>query len=486
LEAPLLPLLSLFVFTALADEPERPTEVPEPARAPGPIEAVPETVAEPEVPKFSLLDAVIRTAQAVPTLNAQTCVPVLETWYSTLEGLDPTMVDMDSTAQAAPMLLDGVWTMRMSLQERIVTLTADDTLTDECLRSIRRVDGANRYLTDHLYELLPEDQRNDGLQVNPAVDFENWHQGIRSGDILVTRGTVLSSAGIAHMGRIDAQFSHNVLTYRPDPDGHVLTVEAYMEWGAITQTLHDVLEHQVGRVVVLRYNDEQFAGEAAAKAWDRIENGPKVHYDGAFEYDEHSRLFCSEVPAWAWKTAGGPTDIPSRLTVFEVEKNAGLYRQMGIDADITSAPADILYDPRFTIVAEWRDVAMLRTMRRHDATVEALMTWMEELDYELKPGPAERNMIGFGLFVRRIPLLGLALKNSLHPKSSRKFLVTGLALNNAADGVYAEFDKRLEGREGIVTWTEMREILEQIRVDDLAVWNESPKDSKFHRTMHPR
>ena len=56
---------------------------------------------------------------------------------------------------------------------------------------------------------------------------------------------------------------------------------------------------------------------------------------------------------------------------------------------VTSAPADMLYEPSFEIVAEWRDPSVLASMREHDAVVESMMSWMEELDYALKPLPGD-------------------------------------------------------------------------------------------------
>ena len=78
------------------------------------------------------------------------------------------------------------------------------------------------------------------------------------------------------MGRIDGQFSHNVLIYRPDPEGEVRTVEAYMEWGGISQTLDELLHHGLGRFVVLRYQDAELAALAAERGHERMNSKPPI------------------------------------------------------------------------------------------------------------------------------------------------------------------------------------------------------------------
>ena len=301
--------------------------------------------------------------------------------------------------------------------------------------------------------------------------------------MLVARGVALSSAGIAHMGRIDSQFSHNALVYR-DPSGAAWTVEAYIETGAIVQPLEDFLAHDQGRLVVLRHRDATFAADAAARAFDRIANGKKIHYDAAFDGDSGDRLFCSEIPRWAFgELMGQPPTIPHDLTVFPTDQTPALFEAMDLSVDVLAAPADVLYDPRFEVVAEWRDVDAIGTMRRHDAVVESLFQWMAEDGYALDPRFSDRAYVGVGRTLRQTPGVGWTLRNTLSPGMDVDFLVASLTLQNAAIELDAALAEAMSGPG--LTRDQLLAQLEVLRVADLAVWRDRPRRSGFHRRLHP-
>jgi hypothetical protein len=413
---------------------------------------------------------------SVRSVDAATCDASLNGAFERLAAIDPSTVDrraLDTTA-----LVDQVWTIRLDAQERLIDLHADGPVPTDCITGFRRIDLASRYLIDHL--LLETPDARPWLTTTDLQDFDD----LRAGDILVTRGAGLSSAGIAHIGRIDSQFSHNAMVH-VRPDGTRWTVEAYLERGGLVQPLETFLEHGLGRVLVLRHDDAALAAEAARLAHDRIAHGDPIDYDEAFDdSDDGDELFCSEIGPWAFAMAGGPTDMPLHKTVFPRDVNPAMFDAMGIDRDLLSAPVDLVFDPRFRIVGEWRALDHLEEMRRHDAVVEALFHWMEEEGYALDQKWRHRTTVRIGLAVRKTPILGRLLSSMVHPNGDVQFLVAGLALQEAGERLWADFQDALGDAER-PSYAEMQQILEDIRKADLAVWTRKPRRATVHRVIHP-
>jgi hypothetical protein len=289
------------------------------------------------------------------------------------------------------------------------------------------------------------------------------------------------TAGIAHIGAIDSTFSHNALVYIDDA-GRAFTVEAYLERGAIVQPLADFLDHDLGRVVVLRHPDAALAELAAAAAYHRVAHGEPIHYDGGLDHtDGGERLFCSEIGPWAYAQAGGPPDLPLHPTRYPREQNPAFFDAMGLPQAILTAPADLLFDPRFQLVGEWRDLGQLETMRRHDAIAESLFTWMERDGYALSPRWSHRATVDVGLGVRRTPLLGSLVADRLHPHSERDFLITGLALQQAGELLWHELQPRIDAEE-TPTRERLLAELQLIRDEDLAA---GPRGGALHRVLRP-
>ncbi|MCB9678352.1 MAG: hypothetical protein H6737_24835 [Alphaproteobacteria bacterium] len=417
----------------------------------------------------------------VPTIDATTCQPTLQAFFDELEAIDPHSVDLDDVAAHGAQVIQDVFAYRTEVHTRLRGLFEAGELSPGCVLGARRADLAGRYLQDALYIALGDAAPGPWV-VAPGQDFRVPERDLRAGDVIVSRADALTSAGIAHMGGIDGQFSHNVLIHR-DLEGHARTVEAYIERGAISQPFEAYFEDHVARVVVLRYRDPGFAAEAARRAYARIRDGRELDYDAGFDYADHRALFCSEVVPWAFvgMMDDGPTDFPYDLTVFDKAENAALFETMGIEVDVTSAPSDILYDPRFDIVAEWRDVALLDRMRRHDVVVESLFTWMEKKGYRLESTPTDRTLVKTALFFRRF---GLFAKR-LHPRGDPVFLVPTYSLDVAGHALLDAFDEALgDDDTQMMTYQELRDVLEGIRVRDLEAWNAGEK-TIFHERLHP-
>ncbi len=418
--------------------------------------------------------------------TAATCPVVLEELYTRLETLDPRAADPADLGEHGAELVGLSWTTRLALHERLRGWAGANELTAPCMRSLRRADLALRYLEDYLLEALPPAGRPAPWLAAPGLGFDG-RDDLRSGDVLVTRATALSSAGIAHMGRVDSQFSHNVLVY-VDPAGRAWGVMAYLEEGSLVEPIDEFLADSIGRVVVLRHPDQALAEKAAKLAYARVVDGPPIDYDADFDADDHATLFCSEVPRWAFgPLVGAPDAIPIdlALTRFDQDRNRAMFAAMGIDGAVTSAPSDVLYDPTFDWVAEWRAVDDLALMRRHDAVVESAMTWMEELGYTLEPRRGHERFVEVALAVRRAPLVGGALRKRIHPRGDLRFLVGALALQEAVTAVSDDLVTALGDRPEPLAYDTLRAVLEEVRTADLARWRDDPRSAHFTDLLRP-
>ena len=131
---------------------------------------------------------------------------------------------------------------------------------------------------------------------------------IHSGDILVSRGGAPTSALISRGSDYPGNFSHIAFVY-VDPDTRTARIiEAHIERGVVVSTVEQYLEDKKLRVMLLRLRadlpqlmkDPMIPHKAALLAYD---NATKKHisYDFEMNYNEHSKLFCSEVASAAYE-----------------------------------------------------------------------------------------------------------------------------------------------------------------------------------------
>lgn len=221
---------------------------------------------------------------------------------------------------------------------------------------------------------------------------------LHSGDILVSRGGAPTSALIARGNDFPGNFSHIAFVYVDPVTREAKIVEAHIEAGVVVSTVEQYLADKKLRVMLLRpradlpqlINDPMLPHKAAEYAYQRASGG-HVPYDFAMDYQDHSRLFCSEVASEAYARYGiGLWAGISRIS------SPGLRRWLtafGVEHFETQEPSDLEYDPQLRVVGEWRDPAALRQDRLDNAVTDAMLEGAEkgdELDYHRYQEPAAR------------------------------------------------------------------------------------------------
>jgi hypothetical protein len=229
---------------------------------------------------------------------------------------------------------------------------------------------------------VPELVRGDDEpSVTPSAEFLSVR--IHSGDILVSRGGVPTSALIARGNDYPGNFSHVALVYVDQRSGAASVVEAHIERGAAVASIRDYLRDVKLRVMVLRPRADlpalvarpMLPHEAATLA-DHEARQRHIPYDFAMDAADHSRLFCSEVASAAYARFG--VTLWMGLSHISSPGLASWLAAFGVRHFETEEPSDLEYDPQLTVVAEWRDAATLRVDHVDNAVVDAMLESAEQ------------------------------------------------------------------------------------------------------------
>lgn len=201
---------------------------------------------------------------------------------------------------------------------------------------------------------------------------------IHSGDILVSRGGVPTSALIARGNDYPGNFSHVALVYVDGKTGQVSVVEAHIERGVAVSSLADYLRDVKLRVMVLRARadlprlvaDPMLPHEAAS---DALTDARRRHipYDFEMDFADHSKLFCSEVASAAYERVG--IRLWMGLSHLSSPGLAAWLAGFGVRHFETQEPSDLEYDPQLRVVAEWRDPQALYSDHMDNAVVDAML-----------------------------------------------------------------------------------------------------------------
>lgn len=241
---------------------------------------------------------------------------------------------------------------------------------------------------------------------------------VQSGDVLLSLGSAFTASVIGRINSVDSQFSHMAIAYVDDGSvfgaenkGRGYVIEAEPDSGVRIVRIEDYLKHGNVRVAVYRFTNlkngstaskaSDVAARAAKyivkKAKEAIDQGKPICYNFAMDMNDEKCLFCSQEIAVAYNAACKESGVkceefpglqqlkdpfPFMMSKFDRAGNS-LVRMLAIEVDETYAPGDAEMDPRFTLVAEWRNHGALRKPRYYNMTLSKMMQWMEDGGYEI-------------------------------------------------------------------------------------------------------
>ena len=186
-----------------------------------------------------------------------------------------------------------------------------------------------------------------------------------------------SSALIARGNDYPGNFSHVALLH-VSPAGEIETVEAHIERGVVVAGIDRYVSDRKLRVMLLRPRADHPALRAhpalAHAAAERARHDAltrHITYDFEGNGRDPSQLFCSEVVAQAYGAEG--VALWEGLTTTSDPDTARMLGAFGVREFETYGPSDLEYDPKLSVVAEWRDPEALFADHVDVAVIDALL-----------------------------------------------------------------------------------------------------------------
>jgi hypothetical protein len=382
-------------------------------------------------------------------------------------------------AGAQTTLVPKIFAQRMALRQKLIELHQAGTLDEATARQVQRAMRYLRGVEDYLGYVDsdrkdPDPAEQKGLKyllpanattpasasllpprqtlVNSA--FRDRYQQdasqlrLRSGDLLLSRGTAGTSSAIARLADEDTQFSHVGLVYIDPRTKKGYTIEAHIEFGVILTPVEKWFEDGKKRTAVFRYPDAALAAHGAAKMAERVAEYQKSHpgrnipYDFDFDMNDHQKIFCSEVVRVAFELGSyGAVRVPL-FPAHLTPKNRSFLDQLGIHQTESFIPADLDIDPRFDLVAEWRHFGGLRESWQSDAITTKIYEWMENEGLKYDPS----SMIGFAgkalTRMRNNRLTDWIVRKRVAPNATAETVAVMLTIESLYSDLHQELTKR--------------------------------------------
>lgn len=441
--------------------------------------------------------------ESLSQLSNENCPAQLKAISHLIDSYDADDYKSELKKRSTDQLLGELWKFKIGVHEKLRSFHRTHHLKKDCSVSARAALRAVRFAEDTLHdqiyrkraegEVFPDSAFAEGnLQVkrNPRFEKFNLKEDLRSGDIILSRGNAFTSAAIASLGEFDTQFSHISLVYK-DEKGELWTVEAHIEVGSFVRPLQDHMDDKNFRTMIYRFEDERIAQEAAKYIFEKVKKASEttgnILYDFGFDQDNSDKLFCSEVVSHAYdKSSNGSVKIPlhrSRLMTRKPE----FVKNLEITVEESFIPADIEVDPRFSVIAEWRDSAKIQNILEKDAILHSMFRWNDELDYQMVQASSRKSFIYRNVAwpLRRVPFLKKYFKDKLPINMSRKLIGYFGVLESIGELLQKELalahEVSLKETGFLLSPEEQDEFLDQYRERDL-----KSKKKKLHKMYRPR
>ncbi|MBP9680833.1 MAG: hypothetical protein KBD76_05475 [Bacteriovorax sp.] len=403
---------------------------------------------------------------------------------------------------------------RILLKDSFKKFSLNNSLDRECLDNAQDVFKALRYVEDYLVELKMEKMASAPIEyvnlkgefpyllVNPKFSSEfKSYEDLKSGDVILSRGNAYTSAAIARITRSDYQFSHLSFVYKDTKTQELYTTEARIEIGSTANPFSDHLNEKNIRSAVFRYSQAEVARKASQKMFDLIkkqqETGKTIEYDFSMNYRDNSKYFCSEIISHGFKLADPSLDY---LPQFKSQFSKGMIPFLNtlgvpvhsgnIDTLDIFAPGDIQFDPRFELVAEWRNPKKLEESRLKDFILTKLFERMDQHNYRVDPSVKMDAQSRVFWLLRRTPLVKKFLEKKFALNMSPAQMELFMALDKIGDAFYKNLELRSIEYAHPMTPKEIYTAIDDYLNKDYEVYQKYKKDQElpkpeFHLLFHP-
>ncbi len=457
----------------------------------------------------------IQNATSLISTDSAACSKEYENIYNQLFNIAGSVTIFErSDLQSIDEDIKESFLTRLALKDSFNKFSLNGTSAKKCLQNAQDVFKALRYVEDYLIEIRMERAANSPMEyvnlkgsfpyllINPKYksDFSSY-EDLKSGDVILSRGNAYSSAAIARIAQSDYQFSHLSFVYKDQETKEIFTSEAHIEVGSITAPIIDHINEKNVRSVVFRYNDNAIAEKASQLMYERVtkaqNSGKAIEYDFSMNYRDDSKLFCSEVIGQGFKLADPKSDY---IPLFKSQFTTGMIpflntigvpvTKENIDTLNVFAPGDIQFDPRFEIVAEWRNPKKLEESRYKDFILTKLFERMDKEGYQIDPSlKMDVESRAFWL-LRRTPLIKKFLSKKFSLTMNPAQMELFMALDNIGETFYKNLEVRAIEFDHPMTPKEIYQVIDEFIAKDYEVFKKYKKgldNSKpaFHLLFHP-
>jgi hypothetical protein len=453
----------------------------------------------------------IRDTSEKQKIDHSICKESYANLYQRLFNLagDTTYLDM-SNMDAIDREINASWMARLALKETFKDFDANP----DCLKSATDVFRGLRYVEDYLIELrisltpnTPTEYTNlkgefPYMLVNPKYESEfKSYEDLNSGDVILSRGNAFSSAAIARIGSNDYQFSHLSFVYKNPETQETYTTEAHIEIGSVTAPVLDHINGKNAREVVFRYEDSDISHRASKNIYERVlakqKTKKNIEYDFAMNYKDDGKLFCSEIISTAFKKVLPNADY---FPVFKSTFTPGMIPFLNtIGVPVTKnnigklnvfSPGDIQFDPRFDMVAEWRNPKKMEESRFKDFILTKIFERMETESYKIDPTfKMDAKSKTFWL-LRRLPIVKKFVADKFPLNMTPSQMELFMALDKLGDSIYKEVEKASLEHDRPMTPKEIYGVLDGFFKQDFELYKRYKKGQEvtkptFHLLFHP-
>jgi hypothetical protein len=413
------------------------------------------------------------------------CEPFLNRVWRELFTIPATYFDRDRSPEDALEIYRLLFSARIALGKKLNKFYQQGALDQSCANAWREMVRTGRFMEDYVGDWL---LRSAGiapttpvlrgmapnLMVNPSYKFRDPEKDLRSGDVIITRYHAFSSAVFARIGDIAGQFSHSAIVYVQD-DGEIFTIESFVESGVVIRPWKaGHLKDGNIRETVYRFRDPEMARRAGFQAQRFVREaesqGERIPYDYEMNLEDIRKMFCAEVIHQAYRFA---SDDSIRVPLFETvlpRKNPTFLDSLNIKVETAFTPSDIEVDPRFELVAEWRDFQALADVHLKDVVLTKIFQWMEDRQYRIQFDLSTYFVTNMVLWLRQVGLFSTQVATD----TPRPF-VESIRLLQAAAAILHEKLKNSEDSYRsetnlMMTPYQMYNVLEELRVKDLGLY----------------
>lgn len=449
----------------------------------------------------------VRDLLSVKEMPISVCHHEIKDSFEALKGLPSDYFRTDYSEAEYGVILERMWQIKQNIRRHVQNWSKIGVMDRDCAKAAKAAMRASRYIEQNaaLIYLNKKGEKVDGLSEDDKSPIfskghpwtmssdENfdWQRDLKTGDVLLWRGTSSISASIARLGDSENNFSHLSIVHIDPKTKRRYNIEALIETGMIMQDFtEEPLHPGSGKVVVFRHKDSEVAKRAAEHAYkiavSTIGTDKHLEYDFGFDLVDHKKVFCSEVVHMAFKKASkGKVMLPQFLTKFDM-KNRKFLNDLGTNAFTGFQPGDIELEPSFDMIAEWRNFHYTRSNQLKDIIFTGIYNWMDEYNYNFKWTFKGNVLGGFVYGLRRTPILGGLVEEKVPMNMPKKTLKSVLTMQKVAGKLYKKMAKKLYKKDGsrLYSMADIAKVLEQYRREDLEVYRQQALANKRGEAHH--